>query len=78
MQHTPTVTLGNKGRDNYLLKSLDEYSNLGIDVHHVERGGDVTYHSPGQWVLYPILHLGKKMSIHMATYLILRRLQFKQ
>ena len=60
LQHTPTVTIGNRGRDNYLLKSLDEYSNLGIDVHHVERGGDVTYHSPGQWVLYPILHLGKK------------------
>jgi lipoate-protein ligase B len=58
LQHTPTVTLGNRGRDNYLLKTEEEYRELGIDLHHVERGGDVTFHGPGQWVLYPILYLG--------------------
>jgi lipoate-protein ligase B len=58
LQHTPTVTLGNRGRDNYLLKTEDEYRDLGIDLFHVERGGDVTFHGPGQWVLYPILFLG--------------------
>ena len=58
LQHTPTVTLGNRGRDNYLLKSEQEYADLGIDLFQVERGGDVTFHGPGQWVLYPILHLG--------------------
>ena len=58
LQHTPTVTLGNRGRDNYLLKSEQEYSDLGIDLFKVERGGDVTFHGPGQWVLYPILYLG--------------------
>ena len=58
LQHTPTVTLGNRGRDNYLLKTEEEYRELGIDLFHVERGGDVTFHGPGQWVLYPILYLG--------------------
>ncbi|MDZ8117164.1 lipoyl(octanoyl) transferase LipB [Pontiella agarivorans] len=58
LQHTPTVTLGNRGRDNYLLKTEEEYKALGIDLFHVERGGDVTFHGPGQWVIYPILYLG--------------------
>jgi lipoate-protein ligase B len=58
LQHTPTITLGNRGRDNYLLKTAEEYKALGIEVFHAERGGDVTYHAPGQWVLYPIIYLG--------------------
>lgn len=58
LQHAPVVTLGNRGRDNYLLKTEDEYRALGIELFHAERGGDVTFHGPGQWVLYPILHLG--------------------
>lgn len=58
LQHTPTVTLGNRGRANYLLKTEKEYRELGIELFHVERGGDVTFHGPGQWVLYPILYLG--------------------
>ncbi|MDF7798241.1 lipoyl(octanoyl) transferase LipB [Pontiellaceae bacterium B1224] len=58
LQHTPTVTLGNRGRANYLLKTEEEYRELGIDLFHAERGGDVTFHGPGQWVLYPILYLG--------------------
>ncbi len=58
LQHTPSITLGNRGRDNYLLKTPEEYKALGIEVFHAERGGDVTYHAPGQWVLYPIIYLG--------------------
>lgn len=58
LQHQPVITLGNRGRDNYLLKTTEEYAALGIELHHAERGGDVTFHAPGQWVLYPILHLG--------------------
>ena len=60
LQHKSVITIGNRGRKNYLLKNLDEYKELGIDIYHVERGGDVTYHGPGQWVLYPIMKLGKK------------------
>ena len=45
MQHTPTVTLGNRGRDHYLLKSESEYAAMGIELFQVERGGDVTHGS---------------------------------
>ncbi len=58
LQHQPVVTLGNRRRDNHLLKTEEEYRALGIDLFQVERGGDVTFHGPGQWVLYPILRLG--------------------
>ncbi|MEN7972808.1 MAG: lipoyl(octanoyl) transferase LipB [Verrucomicrobiota bacterium] len=58
LQHKPVVTLGNRGRANYLLKTEEEYRELGIELFHAERGGDVTFHGPGQWVLYPILYLG--------------------
>lgn len=58
LQHRPVVTLGNRGRDNYLLKTEEEYREMGIELFHAERGGDVTFHGPGQWVLYPVLHLG--------------------
>ncbi len=65
LEHTPTITLGNRGRDNYLLKTREEYKKLGIEVFHAERGGDVTYHAPGQWVLYPIIRLnGKDANSH--------------
>ncbi|MFA5688212.1 MAG: lipoyl(octanoyl) transferase LipB [Kiritimatiellales bacterium] len=58
LQHTPTITLGTRGRDNFLLLPREEYKKRGIELFHAERGGDVTYHAPGQWVLYPILYLG--------------------
>ncbi len=58
LQHTPVVTMGNRGRDNYLLKTETEYAEMGIELFRAERGGDVTFHGPGQWVLYPILYLG--------------------
>ena len=58
LQHQPVVTLGNRGRDNYLLKTKEEYTAMGIDLFRAERGGDVTFHGPGQWVIYPIMHLG--------------------
>jgi lipoate-protein ligase B len=58
LEHLPVVTIGNRGREEYLLKTRDEYAQMGIELFQAERGGDVTFHGPGQWVLYPILHLG--------------------
>ena len=57
LEHPPTYTLGRHGLlDNLLLDqaSLDEQ---GFSVHRVDRGGDITYHGPGQLVGYPILNL---------------------
>lgn len=58
LQHSPVVTLGRRGRTNHLLLSRDELAARGIELHIAGRGGDATYHGPGQWVLYPILRLG--------------------
>ncbi len=59
LQHCPVITLGRRGRDNFLLASPGDLAADGIELHRSSRGGDVTFHAPGQWVLYPILHLGE-------------------
>lgn len=57
MQHFPVVTLGRRGRDEHLYRTPAALRALGIDFHIAPRGGDVTYHAPGQIVLYPIFRL---------------------
>ncbi|PYO72204.1 MAG: lipoyl(octanoyl) transferase [Gemmatimonadetes bacterium] len=52
LEHPPVVTLGRNSHAEHLLQAE------GIDVFEVERGGDVTFHGPGQLVGYPILDLG--------------------
>lgn len=53
LQHPPVYTLGQGGNDAFL--HFDPHSQ--VEVYRVERGGEVTYHNPGQWVVYPILNL---------------------
>jgi len=56
-QHNPVITLGrNSSKDNILAKE-EELENKGIKLFEVERGGDVTYHGPGQLTVYPIFNL---------------------
>ena len=57
LEHPPTYTLGRNGRVENLLLSEDELTKRGIAFYHVDRGGDITYHGPGQLVGYPILSL---------------------
>ncbi len=59
LEHPPVFTLGRRGgRDN--LKVPDAFlESQGIDVVHIERGGDITYHGPGQFVVYPIVDMRK-------------------
>ncbi|CAN6306812.1 unnamed protein product [Urochloa humidicola] len=59
LQHPPTYTLGKRREkaERNLLTPEAELRALGAELHHTERGGDVTFHGPRQAVLYPILSL---------------------
>jgi lipoate-protein ligase B len=57
LEHPHTYTLGSSGSLDHLLMDEDERRQRGVAVYHVDRGGDITYHGPGQLVGYPIIQL---------------------
>jgi lipoate-protein ligase B len=58
LEHPHTFTFGRRGKMENLLWDEAELKRRGVSVHWVDRGGDVTYHGPGQLVGYPLLPLG--------------------
>jgi lipoate-protein ligase B len=65
VEHPPVVTLGRSSRDAHLLANPDQLRARGVEVFEVERGGDVTFHGPGQLVGYPIVDLKRhKRDLH--------------
>ena len=57
LEHPPVVTLGRTAKAANVVSSPDALRARGVEVHEVERGGDVTFHGPGQLVGYPIFDL---------------------
>lgn len=57
LEHPHTYTCGRKGGRDHILVGEDELARAGVTVLDVDRGGDVTYHGPGQLVAYPIINL---------------------
>lgn len=59
VEHPPVYTLGKSGDERNLLSSEDRLASIGATFERIDRGGDITFHGPGQLVLYPILDLDK-------------------
>ena len=58
LEHPPVLTLGRGAEEGNVLTPPEQLEALGVELHQTDRGGDVTYHGPGQQVGYPLLHLG--------------------
>jgi len=56
-QHHPVITMGRSSRKENILAQETQLKNMGITALKIERGGDVTYHGPGQLMVYPIFNL---------------------
>ena len=59
-EHDPVLTMGRGTAKSNLLVSRAELESRGIELYQIERGGDITFHGPGQLVLYPIIDLAKR------------------
>lgn len=57
LEHPPTITLGRRGQETNLLVPREMLEKQGVAVHRTDRGGDVTYHGPGQLVGYPVVNV---------------------
>lgn len=68
LEHPRVYTLGRRADDTNLVFDADERTRRGIELHRIDRGGDVTYHGPGQLVGYPIFRLaGPRVVDHVRA-----------
>lgn len=80
LEHPPTITVGKAGSIDNILVPRETLSKLGISLYFVDRGGDVTYHGPGQLVGYTILDLSSrggdlKRYVHDLEEVLIRTLE---
>jgi len=65
VEHPPVFTIGSSGTEEHISVSREFLESSGIEVFETNRGGDITYHGPGQIVAYPILNLKEhKQDLH--------------
>jgi lipoate-protein ligase B len=72
VEHPPVITYGRRpGVDKNLIASQDQLAKLGVEIVQSDRGGDITFHGPGQLVVYPIIRLaGHKLSVSGYVHLL--------
>jgi lipoyl(octanoyl) transferase len=63
LEHPPVFTAGKRWDPGHLLFDEPSLERIGAELHHVDRGGSVTFHGPGQLVGYPIVHLGPEPDV---------------
>ena len=68
VEHNPVYTLGKSGKNENMLVSEAYLRSIGAEFFHIDRGGDVTFHGPGQVVGYPILDL-EQLGIGLREYI---------
>ncbi|GHV04176.1 octanoyltransferase [Bacteroidia bacterium] len=76
-EHQPVLTLGKSGKETNLLVSEAFLSSKGITLFHTNRGGDITYHGPGQITAYPVFNLeywklGLRQYIYVLEEIVIR------
>jgi lipoyl(octanoyl) transferase len=69
LEHPPVVTMGRGTRQENLLVGREELRRRGVEVHEVSRGGDVTYHAPGQLVGYLVMDLRARGEADLHVFL---------
>ncbi|SDP08100.1 lipoyl(octanoyl) transferase LipB [Desulforhopalus singaporensis] len=70
-EHSPVFTLGSRGGRQSLMVSEDHVRAEGVAIVQTERGGDITYHGPGQVVVYPIIHLrSSRLSVREYVHML--------
>lgn len=67
VEHPPVITFGRKGGRDNLLATPEWLSEEGFKLYDIERGGDVTYHGPGQLVGYPIFRVGRRVRDYLRN-----------
>ena len=77
VEHPSVITLGKHAKESNVLLNKEELALRGIQVFHIERGGDVTFHGPGQLVAYPLLdleahHLGVRDYVDLLEETVIR------
>ena len=68
VEHPPVYTLGKSGHAENLLVGREALEAMGAQFFHIDRGGDITFHGPGQLVCYPILDL-ERLGIGLRAYI---------